>query len=480
MKPLILTMWSLDYIKSSPLKGLIMKHPRAIKQLKWALLGLLTLSLLIACPKIAKAEASPQTETSSELTLAAAVAEALNRSPEIQRSRAVVEEKSWRKFESFGSGFLPKISISAQHYLDTQYTQTAINFGGAQLIFPGFYPNTQASLDVTMPLFNGLANVRSLQSASLIQDAASKELSRTEFATQEEVQIAFYQALAASELKAVAELNVKTLEDHLRQVKVQKQGGVATNYDSLRVEVQLNEARADAMDAEDNATLTRKKLTQLLGLENDERVLKGSLPIPDITPVKDLDFKDAPRDRQDIQALNLRSEAASKSESAASAWLVPSIFLGGQYLVYDSQTYNNVISNTGIYQTAYNVGVFLKWNLFDGGVAIAQAEEAASQTVQAEKTSQLAKLKIPYDFAYWKRRYLSNTDHYLSKKFDVSRSEESVRLAKEEERAGARTATETLDAELDLFRARAGVVNAQVNAAEAKSRLELALGRSLP
>jgi outer membrane protein TolC len=54
-----------------------------------------------------------------------------------------------------------------------------------------------------------------------------------------------------------------------------------------------------------------------------------------------------------------------------------------------------------------------------------------------------------------------------------------VRLAKEEERAGTRTSTETLDAELDLFRAKAGVVNALVNAAEAKIRLELALGREI-
>ena len=52
-------------------------------------------------------------------------------------------------------------------------------------------------------------------------------------------------------------------------------------------------------------------------------------------------------------------------------------------------------------------------------------------------------------------------------------------MQKAEERAGTRTSSETLDAELDLFRARAGVVNAQVNASEAQIRLELALGRRL-
>lgn len=460
-----------------------MARAREVRFRKGSIAGMVALGLLLVLPKAAWCETrgEPSGATAqAAVTLPAAIDEAMKRSPEIQRSRAVLDERHWKKYETFGAGFLPKVSISAQHYFDTQYTQTGINFGATVFTFPGFYPNTQGSLDVSLPVFDGLANIRHLEAATLMENAANKELSSTEFQIQEEVRIAFFKALAAADLKAVAEQNVKTLEDHLRQVKIQRKGGVATNYDSLRVEVQLSEAHADAIDAVDNATLTRKKLNQLLGLENDERALEGTLPVPDADAVKNLEFKEVPKERADIQALEMRAAAADKTQSASSSWLFPSISLGGQYLLYDSQFYNNAVINTGRYESAYDIGIFLKWNLFDGGIAISQAQEAASQAAQAEKSSTIAKLQVPYDFAYWKRRYLSNTDHYLSKKFDVSRSEESVRLAKEEERAGTRTATETLDAELDLFRARAGVVNAQVNAAEARVRLELALGRSLP
>jgi outer membrane protein TolC len=62
---------------------------------------------------------------------------------------------------------------------------------------------------------------------------------------------------------------------------------------------------------------------------------------------------------------------------------------------------------------------------------------------------------------------------------DQSRSSEAVRLAKEGRRAGARTSSELLDAELDLFRARAGVVNAQVGMIESLIQLELATGKEL-
>jgi outer membrane protein TolC len=412
------------------------------------------------------------------LTLDAAISEGLRRSPEIQRSRAVVSEKSWRTFEAVGAGFLPKISVSGVHYFDTQYAITNINFGGTFFAFPGFYPNTQASIDISVPVFDGFANIRRLQAASLTEDASEKELSHAEFQLAEDVRLAFYQALGAAQIEDAAEENVKTLEDHLKQVKIQRQGGVATNYDSLRVEVQLNEARADAIDAKDNVTLTRKKLTLLLGLENDDRALQGELPVPAPSQVEHLELSGT-ADRSDIQALTLHAEASDKLGSAGAAWLFPTISLGGEYLLYDAQVFNNAIVNTGDYKSAYFAGIFLKWNLFDGGVSMAQANEAAYMAIQAEKASRAARLQVPYDFAYWKRRYISNSDHYLSKQLDINRSREAVRLAKEEERAGTRTSSETLDAELDLFRARAGVVNAQVSAAEALIKLEQALGRRI-
>ena len=285
--------------------------------------------------------------------------------------------------------------------------------------------------------------------------------------------------MAAGQLQSVAEQNVKTLEDHLKQVDTQKRGGVATNYDVLRVQVQLNEARADLIDTQDEYSNARKKLTQLLGLDADNRPLTGALPVPDSDRVRALRWDAMPKERPDIEALNLRAESAEKSRQAMATWYVPSVSVMGSYMWYNAQFFNVTVQDTGNYLNAYNVGIFLKWNIFDGGVSLAQEKESAYRTIQAEKTAEAAKLQMPFDFEYWKRRYLSNTDHYTSKKFDITRSEESVRIAKEEERAGTRTSTETLDAELDLFRAKAGVVNALVNAAEAKIRLELALGREI-
>ena len=418
-------------------------------------------------------------ETVPTLTIDSAVQEGLGRSPDIQRARSVETESEWKHFEALGAGFLPKVEVNAHHYFDEKYTYTNINFGGAILNFPGFYPTDTAAVDISIPLFDGLSNVRNLEAASLAEDAAAAELSYAEFQLKEEIRLAFLKSIAAAQLQEVAEQNVKTLEDHLKQIETRKHGGVATNYDVLRVQVQLNEAKADAIDAEDNYATSRRKLTELLGLDNDARQLTGSLPVPSADKIKGLVYSEVPKDRADIRALNLRADAADHLRRARATWYVPTISLGGEYMWYNAQTFTTSVNDTGNFYNTYDIGVMLKWNLFDGGVSIAQEHEAAERSIQAEKTAQAEKLKVPYDFEYWKRRYVSNTDHYISKKFDITRSEESVRLAKEEERAGTRTSTETLDAELDLFRAKAGVVNALVSAAEAEIRLEMALGREI-
>jgi outer membrane protein TolC len=420
--------------------------------------------------------------SSAPLGIDTAIQEALRDSPSIQSSEAAVSQSSWHKFQMVGNGFLPKVSAGFNHFFGESYEDTAINFGGTFLTFPGAFPTNVLTVNATIPIFDGLANINNIQAASYEKTAAEQELDRAKFQLGQEVKLAFYQALAASLLESVAQENVKTLEDHLKDVEIQRHGGAATKYDSLRVSVQLSEGRADLIDAVDNGVLARKKLTVLLGLDDDNRPLQGTLPDPDISHAKDLELSGTPAERSDIQALDLRAQAADKTRAAQNSWFIPSVALAGQYNYYElmnESTVDGSVNGSGNYRSAYSVSLAVTWNLFDGGVALAQSRQAAYRQIQAEKKTEEARIQVPYDFSYWKKRFLSNTDHYQARKYDVERSEESVRLAKEEERAGTRTSTETLDAELDLFRSRAGVVNAQVNALEAQIRLESALGRTI-
>src|SRR6185437_9119812 len=138
------------------------------------------------------------------LTLDQAIQEARQQSPELQQAQAAYDQSRWHKFEVLGQGFLPKISASAVHYMDAKYAGLEVNFTGTPLDFPSIYPDTTASVDAVMPLFNGFSSVNQLKAASLQQEASLNELTRAQFVLDEQTRLAFYPALAADEIDGVS------------------------------------------------------------------------------------------------------------------------------------------------------------------------------------------------------------------------------------------------------------------------------------
>ena len=155
---------------------------------------------------------------------------------------------------------------------------------------------------------------------------------------------------------------------------------------------------------------------------------------------------------------------------------IPKIGLGAQYIFYNNLS--DSMSDYDRYRKAWSAGFFLTWDLFNPR-AFAQSKEEKFKAIQAEKGLQQANLQAPVDFAFWKKRYLYSATLFQAKQIDLNRATDTVRLAEAGFKAGVRTTTEVLDAELDLFKARAGIVTSQMNCLEAKIKIELSQGAPL-
>ena len=411
--------------------------------------------------------------STEKLDLNSAINVAISKSPRIKQTVARKSELDWAETESF-SGFLPNVSVSANHFFDNTFQVLQFPPIGT---FSLLYPYSTFNLDASLTVFDGFQTYNRFRAAKLAYKASELEDSYTRLQVEEEVSLKFYQALAAQDLAAVADQNLKTLEDHLSKVQTQIRVGTATKFDILRIEVQLNDARSEKLNAEDSFALARMSLAQTLGQSSDLGTLVGELPLPNPDKLKNLK---GPEDvkRADIIAKDLQVEAAERRQSESNGFWYPKLSVIGEY-----QLYNNVDhtldNSTTAYKNTYFIGASLSWNLFDGGASVARSQEAIYKERQVEALAEIAKLQMPYDLSLWKRRYLYNTQVYLAKKSDVIKAEESVRLATLGLRAGTRTSSEVLDAELDLFRARAGAVKAQADAAEAQINLELAIGQRI-
>jgi outer membrane protein TolC len=223
--------------------------------------------------------------------------------------------------------------------------------------------------------------------------------------------------------------------------------------------------------------IQRKVLAQVMGLADDSRRLEGELSTPAfVEKVKILNPPD-PSDRQDFRAAQLRSEAASKEASAATGALLPAIGLNAQYERYDNTDYPG--QAYGGFRDSWSAGVYARWNILDGGVSVSKSHAAQAGAQRAENQYQETLLTLPSDFELWKRRYIYSAHAFDSKNQNLKSSEESFRISGVSFQQGRKTITDVLEAETDLFRARAGVVQAQLDAEEALVKLELTIGKDI-
>lgn len=421
----------------------------------------LTLSLIF----ISTAQARP-------ISLSDVIHTGLGSSPALDKVRSQSEEASWKKVETY-AGFLPSVSASMTY----MFSQNYMTF-----VFPAFpgdvpqiVPTNNYQFNAALPLFDGFASSNRWMGARKLETAAKDQLDWATFQTELGLTLGFYQVVAAQELVDVAEQNLKTIEDHHKDTQAFKKSGMSTNYDVLRVEVQVSEAQSDLMSSKDNLEISKKRLAEMMGVE-DSVEPKGNLPELN-EKVADRLRKEPLQNRKDLQAMAETVDGTRDMDTAEGRYWVPKVSLFGQYNYYNnrSQGFNDYSS----YRDSYMFGLNATWNIFDGALSLAKARESAEKKYQVEKTYRQTQLKAANDFDEWTRKYRYFCSVYRARLDDISKATESVRLAREGRRAGVRTNLELLDAETDLFRARAGRVNAQLGAINALVNLELSSGQKL-
>ena len=409
------------------------------------------------------------------LSLSEALKETRSESLQIQKAQSAFEEAKWRKLGSY-SGYLPTLTGSVNYLTDKKYMFVDMNLGGAPVSVPQVLPTTIYTLKASLPIFDGFASTNRFQADSALEDSARADYEWAQFSAERQTTLQFYRALAAQTLKDVADQNMKALQDHLKDIQAFKRAGVSTNYDVLRVEVQVSEAQNEVLNSQDNVELAKFKLGEVMGKETETRELAGQLPALKENLVQGLNEKSL-ENRGDLLALQKRSEATHYSYQSANRYWVPRISLVGEFNHYNNR--NDRFQDSDAFRDSYAAGVNLTWNIFDGLVSTSRSGQAEEQAVQTEKTLAMARIKAKQDFELWKRKYLYFCTVSKSRANDIERSKEAVRLAHEGRRAGGRTSTELLDAESDLFRSRAGLVTAQMGAIEALINLELVSGQKL-
>ncbi|HWA85595.1 MAG TPA: TolC family protein [Opitutus sp.] len=422
------------------------------------------------------AQASTAAPLPRPLTLDVAISYALAHSPALREVREKIAQQEGVLLEA-SARRLPNVGLGASY----TYSEPR-QFEG----IPGFpqvpLPNSnawQVGVAIRQLVYSGGSVEAQHQSAQGRLEAARSTLvgaiNRTVLAVQED----FFDVLLARRQIDVHEAALRVLEHEVEQARVRRTAGSGSDFDVLRAEVAVANARPALVRARNAYHAGQDALRTDLGATADptddsktDLDVQGELAMP---PLK-LELADAVRTARQRRPELLTGERlieADREEIAfAKSGRRPQVSLVGGYAIRKA-SYANSLGST---LNGLTVGAQVDWSIFDGKATQARVKQATARTAQAVAARDELLLQIDLEVRNGYRAVDEATDLLTSAQKSVGQAEESLRLARVRLAAGTANQLEVLAAQSALTDARSNLTQAQHDYAVSAARLLQATG----
>lgn len=427
----------------------------------------LTVILLVLIGKTGTAGAA---EPPRQLTLREALRQAAQTNPTLKIARLeelIADEEAARA----RAGYLPQVKGSLGHTLYDNPVKVRIR--GTEAFGPGSFPMTNrnfwSSQVVAEQTVFDLATFSRYQAAVL-----GKAVSRLDAAQVRDnlflsVCQGYFRVLRAEKMVVVAEQEVKQLREHLKNARNLYDVGLTTYNDVLQAEVALADAEQRLISAKSDLTTAQAQLNKLLGLPIETPVKlaeEAELTVPpgDLPQAA----RTALNQRPDLKAAETRIRQGEKTVTQAQAGFYPRIFLQGGHTWQQNDSWVHDHQWFGI--------LGLQWSLFSGFDTRAQVRQAKERLEQLRlKRQDLSdQVKLEVQTAYLDVRDTAERIRVTQKA--VSQGEENLRLNEERYKEQVGTATDVIDAQTLLTKARVNFFNARYDHQMAKATFLWAVG----
>ncbi|MES2452004.1 MAG: TolC family protein [Pseudomonadota bacterium] len=314
---------------------------------------------------------------------------------------------------------------------------------------------------VTLPLLLGGKRSARITAANRRIDAARFRVAATKQEIIADAGITFVTLLAAQEAVAVRRTAVDEM-DRLRSVVTgRRASGIASDYDLIRVDVEVEAARANLADAEVDAISAQADLANALGLPNWRPRANGRLDGLALLPAGQRRSVD---ELPSVASAIADERVARADVAAARRERFPEVSInGGRFWT------------TSPFGPTYSIGLSLEVPLFDrrkGPVRKAEADARA-----AEFRTQIARARAASEVA----RYAAQVETRSSTLFTFNRQIGDKlptlgRMAEDAYRLGGGSIVDLIDATRSRFDNEVTRIDLANKLADAMLRLELARG----
>jgi outer membrane protein len=374
------------------------------------------------------------------------------------------------KIEEARSGFFPGLSLNGSYTrlgripgFDVPGTTMKAEFGTANNY------NLTLSLQQSLFTWGRIKNSYDISKYGL-------SLTREEYrGSQQELKFnvtsLFYNILLAKELIKVREESIRRIEDHLRTVQERYDKGYASEFDVLRVKVQLANAKPPLVQAKNLYQLALDNLKNLLGISLKDSVkLEGTLRYDamkvDQTQAEEFAFKN----RSELKLIGEQKGIGRKALALAKAGNKPSLFGSANY------EYKRPYYSEDKWKTDWNFTLALSFPIFDGFLTRSKVRGARSDLRQLDITEEQIRDLIRVQISQAISDLNLAEENILSQQENVKQAKESLRIANVQYQKGMLTNLELMDTEFALTVAETNHLQALSDYLIARAKYEKAIG----
>jgi len=356
--------------------------------------------------------------------------------------------------------------------------------GGFRLIYPDLPNRAQSRLDLQWPIYTGgrLNALTRAAGAEVEATGQDREAARADLKL--EITRSF---LAVMTSRAAAEVVRQALERtsaHLNDVRNQLSVGLVPPSDVLTIEAQQAHQRMLSIEAETLVVTTTAEFKRLVGVDQAASLelipsdRAGDIVPPPgavdpAAPAKAVD--EARANRPERKSLLFRITAAEERVAAASAGSLPVLTAGGGYDV--ARPNLKIFPIQDKWTPSWDIGVSVRWSLFDGGRVRAETAEAAANRRAVEAQLRNFDDGVAVEVRQRTAELTSATAAIEAAGVGVRAAAEARRVIAERFSAGVATNMDVLDAQTALLQADLDLTRARASAHLAAARLDRALGR---
>ena len=287
---------------------------------------------------------------------------------------------------------------------------------------------------------------------------------------------AYYEHARARAAQLIAQAALVQTQAQLRDVEALVRGGALARVEQMRAQAQVAAARVAVARADGGVAVSLTSLRSLMHApgEGSYAVTEDlTQPLPQLTRSKGELLKTALANRSELKALRGMASVHEKSISAEQGGKLPKLALQG---VYDFANPNQRVAPLEEkFISSWQVGATLGWSPNDFAVADKRVDRARADRLSTEGDLRALEDALVTEVSQAYEDYVASRQAMESALSGITAAEEAYRVRREQFRAGSVVATEVIQAETELRKARLELISASIDARISAARIDRAV-----